>query len=99
MSKYGLSKLEYDRQKRKGVDYGAWREKKIQPEVNASVKRLMLPSQTHILMMSFFLSWKNLSNKKRGFEKMEFRVSIFLKVTTIKLADSDETMFWEALIR
>lgn len=26
--KYGLSKLEYDRQKRKGVDYGAWREKK-----------------------------------------------------------------------
>lgn len=26
--KYGLSKLEYDRSKRKGVDYGAWREKK-----------------------------------------------------------------------
>lgn len=66
--KYGLSKLEYDRSKRKGVDYGAWREKKTQLEVNVFVRRSTLPSQNHTPIMSFFPSWKKLSNKK-GFSK------------------------------
>lgn len=56
--KYGLSKLEYDRSKRKGVDYGAWREKKTQLEVNVFVRRSTLPSQNHTPIMSFFPSWK-----------------------------------------
>lgn len=38
--KYGLKKLTYVPGKRKGVDYGTWRERKIHPEVNDYVKLL-----------------------------------------------------------
>lgn len=83
-----MSKLEYDRSKRKGVDYGTWREKKdptgsqrLRETIDAAI------AKSHSYDEFLSIREKNYQIKK-DFQKNGILNIYLLEVMTIKLAGS-----------